>query len=344
MTAARLTIDLDALAANHALLRRLAGGAEVAPVVKADGYGLGAAAAARRLAAEGARSFHVARLSEGVSLRAALGPEAAIYVLDGATPGSVPALLAERLVPVLNSLEQVALWNQAGPAGLHVDTGMNRLGVRLEEAHGLAGRPCELVISHLACADEPDHALNAIQLERFQAVRALFPGVKASLANSAGVFLGPDYVFDLVRPGIALYGGGGQPGLSAVATFEVPVLQVRDVPAGETIGYGATFMAGKPLRVAILAAGYADGVLRASSPAGAVWLAGGRRRLLGRVSMDLIAVDVTDAPGVAAGDLAELFGPNLPVEDAAAAAGTLGYELLCRMAPRADRRWTPAQP
>jgi alanine racemase len=345
MTAARLTIDLDALARNHALLRRLAGGAEVAPVVKADGYGLGAAAAAKQLWAEGARSFHVARLAEGVSLRAALGPQrpATIYVLDGATPGSVATLLAERLVPVLNSLEQISLWGQAGPAGLHIDTGMNRLGLRPEEARDLGGRSFELVVSHLACADEPGHPLNTAQLERFQAVRALFSGVRASLANSAGAFLGADFAFDLVRPGIALYGGGGQDGLAAVATFEVPVLQVRDVPAGESIGYGATFTAERPLRAAILAAGYADGVLRSTSPAGAVWLAGGRRRLLGRVSMDLIAVDVTDAPGVVAGDLAELFGPNLWIDEAAKAAGTLPYELLCRMAPRAERQWLGAR-
>lgn len=336
MTAARLTIDLDALAANYALLRRLAGGAEVNPVVKADGYGLGAAAAARRLWAEGARRFHVARLSEGVALREAIGSEATIYVLDGATPGSVPALLASRLVPILNSREQIAEWAEAGPAGLHVDTGMNRLGLRLDDLAGLS-RP-ELVISHLACADEPDHPLNALQLARFGEVRARFPGVRASLANSAGIFLGPAYAFDAVRPGIALYGGGGQAGLSAVARFETPVLQVRDVPAGESIGYGATFQAERPLRAAILAAGYADGVLRSASPAGAVWLAGGERRLLGRVSMDLMAVDVTGAD-VAAGDHAELFGPNLLIDTAAARAGTLAYELLCRMAPRAERRW-----
>lgn len=341
MTAARLTIDLDALAANHALLRHLAGGAEVTPVVKADGYGLGAAVAARRLWAEGARRFHVARLSEGVSLRAALGPEATIYVLDGAAPGAVPTLLADNLVPVLNSREQVAYWAGAGPAGLHVDTGMNRLGLRPEEARGLS-EPA-LLISHLACADEPGHALNAAQLQRFQAVRAQFPTARASLANSAGVFLGPDFGFDVVRPGIALYGGGGQAGLKAVATFEVPVLQVRQVPAGESIGYGATFVADRPLSVAILAAGYADGVLRAASPAGAVWLAGDRRRLLGRVSMDLIAVDVTGAE-VAAGDMAELFGRNLSIDEAAASAGTLAYELLCRMAPRAERRLVGAQP
>lgn len=340
MTAARLTIDLDALAANHALLRKLAGGAEVTPVVKADGYGLGAATVARRLWAEGARGFHVARLSEGVSLRAALGAEAAIHVLDGAPPGSVPALLDNGLIPILNSREQVALWDDAGPAGLHVDTGMNRLGLRPEEAQGLPAPA--FVISHLACADEPGHALNAAQLARFKAVRAQFPDTPASLANSAGVFLGRDYSFDFVRPGIALYGGGGQDGLATVATFEIPVLQVRDVPAGESIGYGATYTAERPLRVAILAAGYADGVLRASSPGGAVWLAGARRRLLGRVSMDLIAIDVTGAE-VAAGDMAELFGPNLSIDDAARAAGTLAYELLCRMAPRAERRWTGAQ-
>lgn len=338
MTAARLTIDLDALAANFRLLRRIAGPAEVTPVVKADGYGLGAARAAQRLWAEGARRFHVARLSEGVSLRAALGPEATIFVLDGATPGSVPTLLAHRLIPVLNSLEQIDLWAGSGPAALHVDTGMNRLGLRPEEVQPLAGQTFEALISHLACADETAHPLNGRQLERFRAVRALFPDIPASLANSAGVFLGPDFAFDMVRPGIALYGGGGQSGLSAVATFEVPVLQVRDVPTGESIGYGATFVAPRPLRAAILAAGYADGVLRSASPAGSVWLAGARRPLLGRVSMDLIAVDVTGAE-VAAGDLAELFGPNLSIDSAAAAAGTLPYELLCRMAPRAERRF-----
>lgn len=337
MTAARLTIDLDALAANYRLLCRTAGAAEVTPVVKADGYGLGATEAARRLRTEGARRFHVARLSEGISLRAALGPEAIIFVLDGATPGSVPVLLTNRLVPVLNSLEQLELWADAGPAALHVDTGMNRLGLRPEEAAAFTDRPFEAVVSHLACADEAAHPLNALQIERFKAVRAQFPQAPASLANSAGVFLGPDYAFDMVRPGIALYGGGGQPGLSAVATFEVPVLQVREVPAGESVGYGATFVADRPLKAAILAAGYADGVLRSASPAGAVWMAGGQRRLLGRVSMDLIAVDVTGAD-VVAGDLAELFGANLSIDEAAASAGTLPYELLCRMAPRAERR------
>ena len=348
MTQSRLTIDLDALAANHAALRTI-GGARVAPVVKADGYGLGAGPVARRLHAEGARAFFVARVGEGEALRRELGDRPAeIHVLDGAPPGSVPRLRAAGLLPVLSSPAQVQRWLAEGggaPAALHLDTGMNRLGLRLDDAGALdaaqALRPVH-VMSHLACGDEPDNVMSARQLAAFRQVRALFPDARASLANSAGVFMGPDYAFDLTRPGVALYGGGPcgrpDPRLRTVATLEAAILQVRDVPRGETVGYGASFTAGRPMQLAILAAGYADGLLRAASPGAFAALDGRRVPLVGRVSMDLIAIDVTDVPA-REGGWVQLLGPDIPIDELATAAGTLAYELLVRLAPRAERRY-----
>lgn len=351
----RLTIDLDALAANYRTFRAKARGAEAAPVVKADGYGLGAARASRRLWAEGARSFYVARLEEGEALREGLGGErpATIYVLDGAPTGSAARLIAAGLVPVLSSVGQIEVYAahaRAGaplPCALHVDTGMNRLGLRLEEAEALGASDrldrltVELIVSHLACAEDPEHRLNARQAGRLKAARRLFPQARASLANSAGVWLGEDFLFDMVRPGIGLYGGGPRgrpdPDIRPVATFEAPILDVRAVPQGETVGYGASFTAPAPLRAAIVGVGYADGVLRAASPEGTVWFAGARRPLLGRVSMDLIAVDVTGCEDAAPGAMVEIFGPNLPLDDAAGAAGTVAYELLTRLSGRAER-------
>jgi alanine racemase len=357
--AATLTIDLDAVAANYRLLRDMAPGAETAPVVKANGYGLGAAEVARRLWAEGARSFYVARLAEGESLRLALGDRSArILVFDGATEGSVERLLTADLIPVLNSLEQVDRWRAASGAtdrvaALHVDTGMNRLGLSPDEARALAsdavrrqGLAISLILSHLACAGQPDHAMNARQLAAFASVRALFPQARASLASSGGVFLGPDYHFDQTRPGISLYGGGPHDGpdhrLVPVVRLDVPILQVRNIAAGDSVGYGAAFVAETPMQVAIISAGYADGILRAGYPKGGAWFAGARRALLGRVSMDLIAVDITGAPGAAPGARVELIGPDLSVDDVAAAAGTSAYEVLVRLGDRIDRHWTTA--
>lgn len=357
---ARLTVDLEALAQNHATLTAAAAGAELAPVVKADAYGLGAGPVARRLWAEGARSFFVARVEEGEALRETLGAgrSARIYVLDGAPAGSAPRLAAARLTPVLNSTHQVAeasgFARGHGPmdVAIHIDTGMNRLGLRPEEADALApadlaGLDVGLVMSHLACSGDPDHPLNRLQLNRFRAACGRFPGARRSLANSAGVFMGPDYRFDLVRPGIALYGGGPSerhdPRIRPVATLQSPVLQVRTVRPGESVGYGASFIAERPTRVAIIAAGYADGVLRSGAATGDAWLAGGLRRFLGRISMDLAAVDLTDAGEAAPGDLAELFGERLSVDEAAAAAGTNSYELLTRVGARVERVYPTAQ-
>ena len=354
----RLTIDLDAIAANYRLFCAKAPGAEVAPVVKADAYGMGAAKVARRLWAEGARSFHVARLEEGEALRADLGPQrpATIYVLDGAPSGSAARLIASELIPILSSVGQIEGYRAHAkadaplPCGLHIDTGMNRLGLRGEEVEALTGATdrldrlrIDLVISHLACAEDEEHRMNARQAGRLKAFHRLFPQARASLANSAGVWLGEPFLFEMVRPGVGLYGGGPlgkpDPHIKPVVTFEAPILDVRAVPEGESVGYGATFTAEAPLRAAIVAVGYADGLLRSSSPNGAVWLGGARRRLLGRVSMDLIAVDVTGCEDAQPGAMVEIIGPNLLVDDAADAAGTVAYEILTRLGDRAERTY-----
>ena len=340
---ATLSVDLNALAHNFHALEAL-GGVPVHPVVKADAYGLGAVPVARRLMAEGARTFFVARAEGGFSLRRALGPDPVIHVLDGCIGDGAAAMIAAGLSPVLNHGGQLAAWRAAGggACGLQIDTGMNRLGFRPEEAPepfpGLT-----LVMSHLACADAPDTPLNRRQRDAFAVAVQRYPGVVRSFANSGGVFLGPDFGFDAVRPGISLYGGGpeGRPDdrLQPVATFTAEVLQVRDVPAGESVGYSEGFRAETPRRIAICAAGYADGVLRSASPRGAVWLGAGLRPIVGRVSMDVIAVDVTGT-AVAVGDRAELFGANRPLDEAATAAGTIAYELLTSVTPRVPRVYT----
>jgi len=339
---ATLTISLDALAANYRTLERI-GGVPVHPVVKADAYGLGAAACAERLMREGARTFFVARTHEGERLRAALGGEPAIYVLDGCLAGRAARLREADLRPVINTGDQLAEWRAAGGAacGLQIDTGMNRLGFRPEAApepfEGL-----DLVLSHLACADDPAEPMNARQRDAFEEAAARYPGMLRSFANSGGVFLGGDYGFDASRPGICLYGGGpeGRPDdrIKPVATLAAEVLQVRDVPAGESVGYSRGFIADTPRRIATVAAGYADGVLRSYSPEGRVWIGGALRPIVGRVSMDVCAVDVTGLD-VGVGDPVELFGPNRMLDEAARAAGTVAWELLTSVGPRVLRRY-----
>lgn len=339
-SAATLSVDLNALAHNfHALAA--VGGVPVHPVVKADGYGLGAAPLAKRLMAEGARTLFVARTGEGERLRAAVGAELAIYVLDGCLSGRAARLRAADLRPVLSTADQVAEWQAAGggACGLQIDTGMNRLGFRPEDApEPFAG--LGLVISHLACADEPASPMNRRQRDAYAAAVQRYPGVIRSFANSGGTFLGPEFGFDAVRTGISLYGSGpeGRPDdrLKPVATFTAEVLQVRDVPAGETVGYSRGFRAETPRRIATCAAGYADGVPRSTGPRGAVWLGDALRPIVGRVSMDVLAVDVTGSD-VAVGDRAELFGAHRMLDEAATAAGTIAYELLTSVTPRVPR-------
>lgn len=340
----------QAVAANFALMRERAGAA--AAVVKADAYGLGLAGIVPALLAEGCDRFFVARLEEGIALRA-LAPQARIFVLDGVAPGTASALAAHNLTPVLSSREQIDAWR--GEAALHVDTGMNRLGLPPEDvaAAPLKGIELVLVMSHLACGDDPDSPMNAVQLARFKAALAALPPAPASLAASGGVFLGRDYHFDLARPGIGLYGGHPQPGhgdnpMQCAVRLAGTVLQVRRIAAGDSVGYGASFQAARPATIATVALGYADGVLRSAGNRAQAAINGRRAKVVGRVSMDLITLDVTGLD-VAVGDAAELFGPDLPLDEAATAWGTISYELLTglsRRVPRVymERRREPERP
>jgi alanine racemase len=341
---ATLRVDLDALAANFHTVAAHAAGAQVCPVVKADGYGLGAARVSQRLYAEGARAFFVARLSEGEALRAALPQsDAVIHVLDGAPAGSESRLLAARLSPVLSSLDQARAWT--GPAAaLHADTGMNRLGVSVDEALTLAkgGFRPSLIMSHLGRAEDPAQARNAEQLARFASVRDAFPDAPASLAASAGIFLGADYRFEAVRPGISLYGGGPRevpdPRIKAVATLTAPVLQVRDLRAGEAVGYGTMFTAPHAMRIAVVGAGYADGIIRAAHKTAKAFVAEAVAPFV-VVTMDLIALDISIGPEVRVGDEAELLGPNALLDDLAAASGSVAHECLVHLGRRAQRSY-----
>ncbi|MDX2234355.1 MAG: alanine racemase [Hyphomonadaceae bacterium] len=341
---ARLSVDLSAIRANWRTFARRAAPGEAAAVVKADAYGCGARRVALALAEEGVRTFFVATLGEGVAARQTLGDAHDIYVLNGPEAATAHLFGPARLFPVLNDLDQIALWNVAGAptaAALHIDTGMNRLGLAVADVAAakaaLAHADIPLVMSHLACSSTPEHPLNAHQATLFAEAAAHFPGARKSLSATGGVFLGRPYLFDLVRPGIGLYGdnsldaGGRQ--LAVAATLEAPIVQVRAVGAGESVGYGASFVAPAPLIAATIALGYADGYLRAASGRGYGVLAGVRCPVLGRVSMDLITLDVTAAGGAArAGAWVEMLGAAAPLRDLAAAAGTAPYEVLTALA------------
>lgn len=358
---ARLTIDLGALVANWRDLAALAAPGDCAGVVKADAYGLGIAEAVPALAEAGCATFFVALPVEARQVRAA-APEATIYVLGGFAPESAAAFDEAGARPVLGSLAEVEAWaalchaeGARRPAAIHVDTGMNRLGLSADEVDALAARPeltesfeLALVMSHLACADTPEHPLNARQVDRFTSLRARFPPTPASLANSGGTLLGPPYRLDLARPGIAVYGGralADRPNpMRPVVRLEARILQVRTARAGERVGYGAVQTLTRDTRLAILAAGYADGYIRAAGgadgrPGASAYLGGHRAPLVGRVSMDLIAIDVTDVPEifVKSGNYAELLGDNFTVDDLADRAGTIGYEVLTRLGGRVHR-------
>ncbi len=345
--AARLTVRLDAIAANYRTYCRMTGPCAVAAVVKADAYGMGAAAVAPALVQAGCDSFFVARLAEGVALRKFL-PAARIFVLDGCQADAVPALLTHRLIPALNSLADIAAWSAAASAAkttldavIHVDTGMNRLGLGPDElailsgqsAKRLAGLNVVLMMSHLACADE-DSKMNGEQLSRFRQALAMLPPAPASLAASHGAFLGMEYHFDLVRPGVALYGANPQNTaqnlMQTAAIVTGKVLQVRRIDRGDSVGYAATFRAKRPTMLATVALGYADGIPRSLSNTGAAAIHGARADIVGRVSMDLITLDVTDME-VNPGDEAEILGETITLGEVAASAGTNEYEILTRL-------------
>ncbi len=355
-----LTIDLGALAENWRTLTHQTLPAECAAVVKADGYGCGIEPVVKALNRAGCKTFFVADLDEARRVRD-VAPEAAIYVLNGLMPGTGAAFADLNVRPVIGSLLELAEWdafvaaNQwGGGAALHVDTGMNRLGITANEAAALAPRiraenhGITLLMSHLACAQAPEHPLNQRQIDLFRDVRMLYRGIPSSLANSAGIFLGGAAHCDVVRPGVALYGVNPTPGrvnpMKPVIGLQTRILQVRHVPRGETVGYDAAWTARHASRIAVVAAGYGDGYPRAagasdSKPGGDAIVAGKRCPLAGRISMDLIAIDISDLPEGAGrrGEMATLIGGDISVDTVANIAGTLGYEILTRLGHRYHR-------
>jgi alanine racemase len=351
-----LTIDLGAIRDNWRALRDRAGG-DCAAVVKADAYGLGATKVAPVLAAAGCRRFFVAHLDEAAAIRPLLPEAATVHVLNGLPPGAEADCAGIGAVPVLNGRGQIDAWARLAsrlgrrlPAAIQVDSGMSRLGLSPAELDALddaalAGIAPDLVMSHLACADEPDHPANAAQLAAFAAARRLLPPAPASLANSSGVFLGAAYHFDLVRPGAALYGVNPTPGranpMRPVVRLQGKVVQTREVGAGAGVGYGLSWTAPGPTRLATVSVGYADGYLRSLSGRGVAWLDGTALPLAGRVSMDTITLDVGAAPegAIGPGTLVDLISPEHGVDAAAERAGTIGYEILTSLGARYARRY-----
>jgi alanine racemase len=355
-----LTIDLSAIAANWKKLSGMTVPVECAAVVKGDAYGCGLEPVTRTLVKAGCRTFFVADVAEGRRVRA-LAPEATIYVLNGVMPGTAQSMADANLRPVIGSTTELSEWDAfvsikgwRGGAAIHVDTGMNRLGITPDEAIALAPRlqsenhGFTLLMSHLACADEPDHPLTDRQIRMFREIRIMYRGLPSSLANSSGIFLGSTVHCDLVRPGIALYGANPTPGkpnpMRPVVELKGRIIQVRPVARGDTIGYGATHAVSRDSRVATVAIGYADGYLRSASAAkgknaATVIIAGRPCPLVGRVSMDLITVDVTDLPDGAArrGGSATLIGEGIDIDAVGAALGTVGYEVLTNLGRRYHR-------
>ena len=356
-TGGTLTIDLAAIEANWRTLVRELLTVECAAVVKANAYGLGLEPVTATLAKAGCRTFFVADIAEARAVRSRVA-EAAIYVLNGFAVEWGDALIEINARPVINSTTELAEWDAfvsahswRGGAALHIDTGMHRLGISPDEAAALAPRAqtenhgIALVMSHLACADTPDHPLNAAQIKLFRELRMLYSGIPASLANSSGIFLGDTAHYDLARPGAALYGVNPTPGkpnpMQSVVELTGRILQIRNVERDATVGYGATWTAKRPTRIAVVALGYADGLVRVGGgsderPGGAAIIAGHRCPIVGRISMDLLCADITDIPAgtVHRGDHATLIGGDIGVDEVAAAAGTIGYEILTRVGPR----------
>lgn len=353
-----LTIDLAAIVANWRALRQRAAPAHCGAVVKADAYGCGIEQVAAALVKAGCETFFVANLSEARRARD-VAPAGAIYVLNGLLPGTARAYAEGNLRPVIGSRAEFDEWSAyrassgwRGGAALHLDTGMSRLGFAQDEAAALAphlgtDHGIALVMSHFACSEE-DHPLNAIQIARFRALRALFPGIAGSLANSSAIFLEREAHHDLVRAGVALYGANPTPSqpnpMRTVVTLQGRVVQLRAIAQGATVGYSATWTAKRPTTLAIVSVGYADGFLRAASatdarPGAEAIVAGQRCPIAGRVSMDLIAIDVTGAGGIERGGLVTLLGNEIGVDDLAARAGTIGYEVLTSLGRRYRRVW-----
>lgn len=344
MAQAILHIDLSALQANWRTLdAHSSAGVQTAATVKANGYGLGAGHVAHALAHAGARRFFVAIAEEGLAVRAAIGPDLPIHVYGGHMDGDARILREAGLIPMLNSVEQLTRHLEALPGhpfGIQLDSGMNRLGMEAAEWASVAeivlAQGPDLIMSHLACADEPDHPMNAQQLRSF---RQMTDGVQVprSLAATGGVLLGPEYHFDMTRPGIGLYGGAPFAEAHSVVRLQIPVIQTRDVVAGETVGYGNSYVAPRDMRLATIAAGYADGIQRALSGRATLWAGDRPCPLVGRVSMDLLTIDVTDLPDDPV--TLDLLGPHQGVDDLADIIGTIGYEILTGLGQRYARQY-----
>lgn len=349
MSTGRLTIDLDAIAANwRALDGMSAASVQTAAVVKADAYGLGLGKVARALASAGARRFFVAIAEEGAALREALGPGPEISVFSGHMAGDTDMIHDLDLVPMLNSVEQLTRHFQAlprHPFGVQLDTGMNRLG--MEPGEWAAAAPIvlpqnpHLIMSHLACADEPDHPMNHAQLETFLDMTQACDAPR-SLAATGGILLGAQYHFDLTRPGIGLYGGLPYEAAQPVAALELPIIQIREIAAGESVGYGQGFVADHKMQIATISGGYADGLLRALSNHAMLFHEDAPCPVLGRVSMDMIGVDVTHLNTIP--QSLTMLGPQQSIDDLACAAETIGYELLCGLSPRYQRHFIRTNP
>jgi alanine racemase len=359
LAGAILTIDLGAIAANYRLLQNRVGKTEAAAVVKADAYGLGLAKVAPVLAAAGCRTFCVAHVGEAIALRQVLGKAAAVVVLNGLLKDAEGDYVGYALTPALGSLAEIAAWqalckrrNEKLPCWLHADTGMLRLGLPPDELKTLGDEPGRLdgldvsvVMSHLACADERGHRKNSHQLAAFADVRRRLAIGRASFANSAGVFLGGDFHFDVARPGVALYGVtpiDGEPNpMAQVVRLQAKILQVRRVDTPQTVGYGAAHRVEGPGRIATVPVGYADGYLRSLSNRGTGYIGNIPVPVVGRVSMDLITLDVTEVPEHLAmvGAMVDLIGPHNPVDRVAAEAGTIGYEILTSLGARYHRAY-----
>lgn len=346
MPAALLTINLGAIVANwRALDAKTADTVETGAVIKADVYGLGVSPVGRALQQAGAKTFFVALASEGVLLRQAIGPDVRVFVFSGNMQGDETAFGEFDLIPLLNSADQAMRFladRQGAACGLQLDSGMNRLGMEAEElasimAHMPALNP-QMVMSHLACADEPDHPQNAAQLSTFNEMTAALPGRRKSFSATGGILLGPDYHMDITRPGIGLY--GGEPFIDAqpVVTLSLPVIQTRPVTIGESVGYGAAWVATRPSIIATVAAGYADGLIRAMGGKAVLYAGDVACPIVGRVSMDLITVDVTDLTEVP--PALEILNATQTVDVLAEAAGTIGYEILTSLGGRYERRYT----
>ncbi len=344
MATATLSIDLDAIAANwRALDRASASGVQTAAVVKADAYGLGISRVARALAQAGARRFFVAVAEEGAALRQALGPGPQICILSGHMAGDTDMIHDLDLTPMLNSLDQVTRHLEALPGlpfGVQLDTGMNRLGMEEPEWEAVAPFVLEagpeMIMSHLACADDPDHGLNELQLATFHAMTD-GTGVPRSLAATGGILLGPKYHFDLTRPGVGLYGGRPFENAARVVTLSLPIIQSRVVLAGEPVGYSCTWTAEADSTIATVSAGYADGLLRSLSGKAILWDGDTPCPVVGRVSMDLITVDISHLDRVPRS--LDILGPHQTVDDLADIAGTIGYEILTSLSHRYSRRY-----